>query len=245
MKSFLKQIAKQIFNKHTIKELKDICVVLPSRRATFFFKKELSELTEMPFVSPYVFSIDDFVTELSGLQIADQVTLTFELFDLYKKHDESISFEEFITWGNTVLKDFDLIDQYLVPDVKALFNYMSEAEALSRWEPDSNRPVVPTANTRSYFKLYETLGKVYYEFRQHLQNQKSAYRGMAYRLLAEDFEQVDLEDVNYTHFYFVGLNALSKSEEQIISRLVKSKRATCFWDTDEWFMGSIIRPAMS
>ncbi|KPM49514.1 PD-(D/E)XK nuclease family protein [Jiulongibacter sediminis] len=238
MNSFLKTTAQQIFDQHTIKELKDLCVVLPSRRATFFFKKELSEFSETPFVSPHVYSIDDFVTELSGLQIADQVTLTFDLFELYKKHDESISFEEFITWGSTVLKDFDLIDQYLVPDVKALFNYMSEAEALSRWEPDSSRPIEATANTRSYFRLYEILGKVYYEFRQHLQNQKSAYRGMAYRLLAEDFEQIDIDDVEFSHFYFVGLNALSKSEEQIISRLVKSKKATCFWDTDQWFMNS-------
>lgn len=238
MKSFLRQTAQQIFEQHSIKDLKNLCVVLPSRRATFFFKKELSDFSETPFISPHVFSIDDFVTELSGLQIADQVSLTFDLFELYRKHDESISFEEFIAWGSTVLKDFDLIDQYLVPNVKALFNYMSEAEALSRWEPDSSRPIEATANTRSYFRLYETLGKVYYEFRQHLQNQKSAYRGMAYRLLAEDFEQIDTDDLQYSHFYFIGLNALSKSEEQIIGRLVKAKKATCFWDTDKWFMDS-------
>ncbi|MCR9065977.1 MAG: PD-(D/E)XK nuclease family protein [Cytophagales bacterium] len=237
MQTFLQQTTAKIFERHSLNELKDVCVILPSRRATFFFKRDLGELSEVPFISPQVYAIDDFVCELSGLQLADPVTLLFELYQLYSRH-EDIPFNEFITWGNTVLKDFDLIDQYLVPDVKALFNYMSEAEALSRWEPDSSKPIVPTENTASYFKLYDTLSKVYYEFRQTLIEKGLAFRGMAYRLLAEDLERIVLEDLAFSHFYFVGLNALSKSEERIISRLVKAGKATCYWDTDTYFMNS-------
>jgi CRISPR/Cas system-associated exonuclease Cas4 (RecB family) len=238
MSTFLSSAAKTVFNHCKLKDLRNIAVILPSRRSSFFFKSELAQLSEIPFISPEVFAIDDFVCNLSGLQISDQVSLFFDLFQEYQKVDESIKFEEFVSWAPTVLKDFDLIDQYLVEDVKALFNYMSEIEALKRWEPDSSKPIENTDHTASYFKLYENLSTVYFEFRKTLINQNRAYRGMAYRLLAEDLEQIVLDDLSYTHFYFIGLNALSKSEEKIISTLVKAKNATCIWDTDVWFMNS-------
>jgi RecB family exonuclease len=238
MSSFLFQAAQTVYSQNELKELKNVCVVLPSRRASFFFKNELAKLSEIPFLSPEVFAIDDFVCNLSGLQISDQVSLFFDLYEEYSKVDNQLTFEEFVTWAPTVLKDFDLIDQYLVEDVKALFNYMSEVEALKRWEPDSSKPISSSDHTLSYFTLFENLSKVYFEFRKSLMAQNRAYRGMAYRLLAEDLEQIMLEDLNYTHFYFIGLNALSKAEEKIISTLVTAKKATCIWDTDEWFMST-------
>ncbi|AWV96851.1 PD-(D/E)XK nuclease family protein [Arcticibacterium luteifluviistationis] len=236
MTSFLSESAESVFKANKLNDLKDVCVVLPSRRATFFFKKELANLSETPFISPKVFAIDDFVCNLSGLQISDQVSLIFDLFECYKLFDTSVKFEEFITWAPTVLKDFDIIDQYLVQDVEGLFNYMSEAEALNRWQPDSEKAIETTAQTHAYFELYDNLKKVYFEFRKRLN--KKAYRGMAYRLVAEDLEQIVDADLGYRHFYFIGLNALSKSEEKIISTLVDNKMATCYWDTDEWFMNS-------
>jgi len=205
MTSFLSESAESVFKANKLNELKDVCVVLPSRRATFFFKKELANLSETPFISPKVFAIDDFVCNLSGLQISDQVSLIFDLFECYKLFDKSVKFEEFITWAPTVLKDFDIIDQYLVQDVEGLFDYMSEAEALNRWQPDSEKAIETTAQTHAYFELYDNLKKVYFEFRKRLN--KKAYRGMAYRLVAEDLEQIVDADLGYRHFYFIGLNA--------------------------------------
>ncbi|MGR3809452.1 PD-(D/E)XK nuclease family protein [Jiulongibacter sp. NS-SX5] len=235
---FLQKSAIEIFKNHSLQDLRDVCVILPSRRSTFFFKKELSELSEKPFVSPHVFAIDDFVTELSELQISDQVSLIFDLFHLYKKHDPEVSFEEFITWGSTILKDFDLIDQYLVPDVKGLYSYMSEAEALSRWDVSADAEFSFSSGSKAYFSFFETIGKVYFELKQQLQSSGKSYKGMAYRNVAEGFDQVLSEDLPYLHYYFVGLNALSLSEEKIITKLVKSQKGTCFWDTDAWFMDS-------
>ena len=238
MDSFLKEAARNVFESHSLGEIKDVCIVLPSRRASFFFKNELSKLSDTPFLSPTVYAIDDFVCKLSGLQISDQVSLIFDLFSCYSKLNKEIKFEDFISWAPTVLKDFDLIDQYLVPDITSLFKYMSEAEAMKRWEPDSSKAIEITEHTSSYFRLYDELNALYFDFRELLEVEKKAYRGMAYRLLAEDLENIDLADLGYSYFHFIGLNALSRAEEQIVSILVKAEKAMCIWDTDEWFMHS-------
>ena len=82
MQPFLDKIAEQIAGRHQIENLKDVCVILPSRRATHFFKRSLASLSEKPFISPHIFAIDDFICQLSGLQIADPISLIFELFDV-------------------------------------------------------------------------------------------------------------------------------------------------------------------
>jgi hypothetical protein len=236
MLPFLDKVAGEIFTIHSLDRLKDTCVVLPSRRATHFFRRALAAQSDKPIISPHIFAIDDFICELSGLQIADPITLLFELFNCYSAVENEISFEKFIRWAPTVLKDFDLIDQYMVPDVRQLFAYIDEAEAISRWSPEAEKPIAVTDYTADYFSFNRTLANVYYRFNQVLQEKEIAYRGKAYRQVAESLFDFLKEEMPYEHFYFVGLNALSTSEKSIVTQLVKSKRATCFWDTDHYFM---------
>ena len=133
MQTFLERSAQHIYSQHTHAQLSKVCVVVPSRRATLYFKQALSKFSDVPFLAPDVFAVDDFVLEITGLRQIDSVTLLFELFDVFKEIDPNVTFEKFITWATTLLNDFDKIDQYLV-DAKALFSYMSEAKALERWQ---------------------------------------------------------------------------------------------------------------
>lgn len=235
MKSFLNEAAEHIFSKHEAPQLKQVCIVLPSRRAVGFMKKELAKCSKVPFLSPRIFSIDDFVKQLSGLKVADNLTLLFELYDVFQKNDDRIVFDEFMAWAPTVLSDFDLIDQYLVPNPQQLFDYISEVEALKRWDLTE---LSRQTSAKTYFERFETIGKVYEGFKKQLLSKDLAYRGMAYRSLAEEFSSFLEEGDQFSYYYFVGLNALSKSEQSIISQLVEAKKATCLWDTDEFFMNS-------
>src|SRR5690606_37582373 len=49
-----------------------------------------------------------------------------------------------------------------------------------------------------------------------------------------------IEQINFnkSHFYFLGFNALSKSEEKIISALVRMKKATFFSDIDAFYFNN-------
>jgi PD-(D/E)XK nuclease superfamily len=249
--TFLQKTAHYIFNKYSDpKELENICVILPTRRAVYFFKRALAQCSDRPFLAPEVVAIDDFVTQKCGIQIADPVSLLFELFDVYKQVDGSINFEKFLGWASVLLQDFDKIDQYMV-DPKFLFEYITEARAIERWRVDWPNSNVhnESATTKNYFELFANLSQVYLIFRQQLQSQSRAYRGMAYRILAENAFELLLntspsegsgvekaQKSEAEMFFFVGFNALSKSESVIFQTLIKAKRAECLWDTDTYYM---------
>ena len=240
MQTFLERSATHIYSQHNHGQLSRVCVVIPSRRGTLYFKQALAKLSEVPFLAPDVFAIDDFILEMTGLRQIDQVALLFELYDIFKEIDPNVVFEKFITWANILLSDFDKIDQYLV-DAKALFSYISEAKALERWqmqlgESQKDRNL-KTDRTDRYFKLFENIYIVYDKLRNRLTEKGLVYRGMAYRDLAEKVETYILEKDRHIKYYFVGFNALSDAEEKIIRTLLKRKNfAETLWDTDTYIM---------
>ncbi|MDZ7898553.1 MAG: DUF559 domain-containing protein [Arcicella sp.] len=244
MQTFLERSAKHIYDQHTHAQLSKVCVVVPSRRSSLYFKQALSKFSDVPFLAPDVFAVDDFVLEMTGLRQIDSVALLFELFDVFKEIDSNVAFERFVTWASTLLNDFDKIDQYLV-DAKALFSYMSEAKALERWQMqlgESQRDRnLKTDRTDRYFKLFENIYVVYQNLRNRLNEKGLVYRGMAYRDLAENVDKYILQKDRHLKYYFVGFNALSDAEEKTIRTLLKRNDngkyfAETLWDTDDYII---------
>ncbi|HLO43995.1 MAG TPA: PD-(D/E)XK nuclease family protein [Leadbetterella sp.] len=234
MQSFLETAAQTIFENHQKNDLQHLQVILPSRRAVFFFKKALSNLSEEPFFAPKIASIDDFILTTSGLTTLDNVDIYFEIFEILSSVDSGQSFEKFMSWVPTLLKDFENIDFSLVENPHLLFKYMSEADAISRWELSED--YVFTSTAQSYFSFFDKISIVYEKLKQRLIHAKKCYRGMAYRQVAENPELVLNSELK--KYYFVGLNALSKAEEKIIETLEKANKSTCIWDTDDFYMNS-------
>lgn len=237
---FLEQSARYVFDKHTLAQLKNICVILPNRRAVYYFKRYLARVSKVPFLAPQVFAIDDFVARMSGFNQIDAVGLLFELYETFRKYDPKVDFDRFISWAPTLLRDFDTIDQYLIGDPKALFDYISEAQTIARWNLELtsiNKPLIEsTANTDRYFKLFENIYNVYNDLHNELRIKGYSYRGMSYRLLAEEVDTLLLENRVFEKFYFIGFNAFSNSEEKVIEKLIKANLAEMLWDCDEYFM---------
>lgn len=228
MNSFLGQAAAYIFERHELNALQELKIVLPSRRAALYFRNELAGLSSIPFFSPEVSSVDDFIQGLSGLQRIDPIDLYFESYELWKLQDPGQSFEKFLTWAPTLMRDFDLIDSALLADPHRLFRYMSEAEALKRWDLEEHEF---SEASSEYFTFFDKMAAVYERLNQVLPEKGLSYTGLAYRKAAENVPQNGF-------CYFVGLNALSRAEEKIITTLVKAKRAECIWDSDDFYMNS-------
>ena len=242
MTPFLEHAAGYVFEKYK-NDLEKSVVLLPSKRACFFFKKYLAALAEEPVWSPRILTIDDFITEASELSPIDPVQLLWLLYDVFKETDPSLKFDRFTTWAHTLLADFDKIDLFLA-DAPQLFDYMTEAKALERWqlqetehEPDAdNTKNIPfTEKTTQYFRLWENLNTVYNTLKTRLLDKKQGYRGMMYRQVCENPDKL-LDDEETARYIFVGMNALSKSEEQLIRTLVKREKAEMLWDTDRYYM---------
>lgn len=236
MQTFLQLVAAHILRNHPV-DLGQICIVVPTRRAAFFVMQELANATSEPTMSPAVFAVDDFVEGICTLEIEDSVHLLFELYETFKEIDHDLQFDRFMGWASVLLSDLERIDQYLV-NTDHLFDYLSEARAISRWQENlsSGKTLTGSTGTKQYFSLFENIKTVYANFRDRLLQKNKAYRGMAYRQLAENVDSLLIAGTDYEKIYFAGFNALTESEKKIITRLIKAEKAEVLWDSDRYYM---------
>ena len=238
MKTFLRRTAEHLWAEHGIEELQDIAVVMPSQRGVLYLKKELAYLGDRPFLSPDFHTIEEFALQMTQSELVDPVQLLLEAYTCFKEVDDQVDFDRFISWGQLMLKDFDSIDMYLV-DPRQMFAFLSEVKSLERWgetygEADTQKYI--TAHTKAYFKLYDHLLEVYGRLQTRLTDLGISYRGMAYRDLVNRLVAGKPLAKSYKKIYFIGFNALSKSEEEIIRLLIRQNLAETIWDADAYYV---------
>ena len=133
MKPFLEKIAERLVEKYP-KNMEDIAIVLPSKRSVVFLKSYLSKLINKPIFLPQFFSVEEFVEEVSGLKILDNLSLQFHLYQSYlsKPTKEVDSFEKFLSWSNVLMHDFNEVDRNLV-NAKDIFSNLKNLKELEDW----------------------------------------------------------------------------------------------------------------
>jgi len=232
MQTFLEETARHLLLNHKT-DLADVCVVLPGRRAGIYLKKHISELAQKTLWAPDIFSIEDFLVGLSGYNKLDNVTLTFELYEIHKEIEKENpqTFEEFSKWGQVMLGDFNEIDMSLV-DAGKLFDYLSEVKAIEKWNPDGS-PL--TRAEREYLRFYKSLYKYYQDFNDKLKANKNAYQGLIYRHVAENIESL-MGEKKWKKIYFAGFNAFTKAEEKVIHFLRDTFHAEILRDADAYYL---------
>ena len=245
MQTFLGKTAAHIFGEHPIEELKDIAIVMPSQRGVLYLKKELAVLGDRPFLSPSFFTIEEFALQMTDSSLIDPIKLLLEAFACFKQVDDQVDFDRFISWGQLMLKDFETLDMYLV-DPYQIFSFLSEVKSIERWGKEygeDNPEKFITPHTKTYFKLFEHLLEVYIRLQSSLNAQGLVYRGMAYRKLADYLSAGKALPKSFKKIYFVGFNALSKGEEEIIRLLIKSNLAQTLWDADAYYVDNTFHRA--
>ena len=245
MQTFLGKTAAHIFGEHPIEELKDIAIVMPSQRGVLYLKKELAILGDRPFLSPSFFTIEEFALQMTDSTLIDPIQLLLEAFACFKQVDEQVNFDRFISWGQLMLKDFETLDMYLV-DPYQIFSFLSEVKSIERWGKEygeENPEKFITPHTTSYFKLFDHLLEVYIRLHASLNAKGSVYRGMAYRKLADSLAAGKALPKTFKNIYFVGFNALSKGEEEIIRLLIKNGMAQTLWDADAYYVDNTFHRA--
>ena len=232
MTRFLEQLAEQIWDQYGEK-VSELCIVLPNRRGGLFLKKHLAKKAGKTIWAPVVYSIEDFLMEISGLQLADNIHLLFQLYEIHKEIEgkEAQPFEEFITWGQQLIQDFNDIDSYLA-DAENLFGYLSEARALSVWNLDQ-KPL--TDFQKNYLKFYQSLYQYYKKLAAHLLGNRDAYTGLLFRETATNIKELNRK-IRWEHILFAGFNALTRAEEIIIDFLVIDGKAKLIWDADQYYL---------
>lgn len=243
MKPFLYQVASLFYEKWGA-EVSRLAFVFPNRRTGLFFQKYLSEVADIPLFSPTILTINDLFIQLSGKQSADRISMLFTLYDIYIRQSGSTeTFDEFLYWGEMLLNDFDDIDKYManarmlfsnVTDLREIendFDFLSDeqiAAIRSFWS--SFYPRGDTPNQQQFLAVWQVLYDLYEEFRATMAAEGKGYEGMIFREVVESMERGESPDLPYEQIVFVGLNALSVSEERFLAQLQKREIADFYWD---------------
>ncbi len=246
LKPYLKTLAEQVFKDHK-DNLDQVTLVFPNRRAGLFFRQYLSESLDKPIWSPTIISFEDFVKQMSPLQPLDKLSLIFRLFKTYQKFNPiKEDFEQFYYWGEMLLKDFEEIDKYLV-DAKHLFANISRQKELDQvfdYLTEEQRKVIlqfwerihdhPSKEKEKFIKIWDILFDVYSNFTGELKDVKLGYVGMLYK---EVVRLIEIKTLKLTHNYviFAGFNALTTSEEKIITWVIQQGRGRISWDIDHYY----------
>lgn len=249
MNPFLKQVASYLYSNHR-DELSEFCLVFPGRRAGVFFTAYLNELIEKPMLSPEITTINELISSLTGLQLADQVSLVLKLQEVYSKvtgHQEPL--DEFFFWGEILLADFDDIDKYMlnaddlfrnISDLKELdnqFDYLNEQQKKAIEEFWGNLEKVPHSfNKEKFIGIWIKLAAIYHRFREVLKQDSIGYSGMISREVAELLLTERDAQLKAKKYVFIGFNALNSCEKAIFKKLENQQKAMFFWDFDESYL---------
>ncbi|MDL2256432.1 PD-(D/E)XK nuclease family protein, partial [Parabacteroides sp. OttesenSCG-928-K15] len=244
MLPFLQQIAS-LFYKEYGTGISRMAFVFPNQRAGLFFRKYLAEIAETPLFSPTILTIQDLFLQLSDRRVADRIRTLFKLYEQYSRLSGSPeSFDEFFYWGEMLLNDFDDIDKYrvdarqlftLVTDIREIendFTYLSreQIEAIrtfwSSFYPKGDSP-----NQQEFLKVWQLLYALYEGLRADLAAENKGYEGMIFREVVECLDEERCRrKLDYEKIVFVGLNALSKVDEELLLSLKKLGIADFYWD---------------
>ncbi|MCR4847313.1 MAG: PD-(D/E)XK nuclease family protein [Bacteroidales bacterium] len=229
--NFINSLALLIKEKYDLKK-DELTVVFPNKRAAFYLRSKFKEIYHEDIWLPQMLSIEEAMTQWSGVQLVDAVDMLFELIaidsELYSK-GKSISV--FGSMATQMAKDFDEIDQYGV-DAEHLFSYINDLKRLGTWDLEGSvRP-----GEQDYLVFFENLKRYYDRLHERLDQQGKGYYGMITRRLAELSYDELVSKVRDRKVLFAGFNALTPTEQKIIDKLCKSDHAEVVWDFDHYYV---------
>lgn len=249
MKLFLEELAENFAGRN---DLRNLCFVFPNRRSALFFQKYLGQAAGRAIFSPALKTIEDLFTELSGLKKIDKISALAILYRCYVKvkplreGEQVETFDEFISWGDILLGDFDDMDKYLVPVDKLLVNikdlrdlsvdydFLSQEQKKAiavfcrSFNPDAGLSPDREDKKRMFSETWDILLPLYKEFGKELEQGGLGYGGSIYRKVAENLEIEPLR--KYSRIVFVGLNALNKCELKLLDAIKSEGTGDFYWD---------------
>lgn len=229
MTEFLRKVAEDLHSKHP-EDLKDISIILPSKRSGLFLNKYLSETIGKAFIAPKVITWNDFLEKNTGFTILDNLGLVFKLYESYKEvNKKAEEFEVFNRWSSTILGDFNEIDNYMLP-AKEVYKNLKDIKEIDNWSfltDDLSEMQMDFSN------FWNILGTLYTHFDDNLTREQFGYPGKLKKLLLDHSKDL-VKNQGFT--YWIGFYAISPSEQKLIDLFLSEKKGYVYWDADSFYV---------
>ena len=244
---FLHICIQDILIKHGT-DFSNSIIILPNKRPILFIKKYLSQEITTPCFLPKFYTIQEFFMLHTQRSIVHEIQCIHIIYTLYKKYTGSTeTFEEFYSWGEMLLQDFNDIDTYCIPvedlfaNLSAIkeftntFDYLSEEQIaiITRFWDTTKHTTQQSIQTK-FLTIWQALLNIYKDCKQELSTQKLGYKGMIFREIVENASSmIQLSDS--TKLFFIGFNALNTCEIQLFTFCKTKKQAYFYWDYDQYY----------
>ncbi|MDE7305084.1 MAG: PD-(D/E)XK nuclease family protein [Alistipes sp.] len=247
MTGFLEELARDLYARYG-EELSRRALLFPSRRARLFFVDALTRIAARPMWQPAWCTIDELMSEISGLRAGDRIRLITELYKVYSQfHNEP--FDKFYFWGEMLLADFDTIDKYRIDasqlfrnlaeikEIEADISYLTPAQLqlLSNFWSSLGPEADLSEEKRRFLALWKTLGPIYHAYRQRLSDLGIAYGGMVQRAAADRILAGGFAFPEPRQYVVAGFNALSECEKVLFRFLSTAAETDFYWDYDDYY----------
>lgn len=143
MKPFLQSIAEAYAANEHPRELARMIFIFPNKRAATFFNHYLAATTAAAgttAVHPRTMSVVEFAEGFAdGFAQADRLEMVFILYDVYRRavrrhsgpeEADKVDFNRFVFWADTLLQDFDDVDNALA-DPSEVFRNVTTLKEIS------------------------------------------------------------------------------------------------------------------
>ena len=246
MRSFLEEVARDLYERYGA-GIADRAILFPSRRARLFFVDALGGVADRPMWEPQWTTIDELMSEISGLRTGDRVRLIVELYKVYSEYHAE-PFDKFYFWGDMLLTDFDTIDKYLIDadmlfrnigeikELEADISYLTPAQLqiLAFWS-SFGADADLSEEKRRFLALWKTLGPIYRRYRERLSGLGIAYNGMVQRAAADRIREGAFAFPEPRRYVVAGFNALSECEKRLFRFLSTAAETDFYWDYDTYY----------
>ena len=252
---FLELVARDLLQTYG-NNLSRVTVVLPGKRARLFMNQYLAQNSDKPVWAPRYQTIDELFLELSPYRKAEQIEAVCTLYKVYSRLiGEPKPLDEFYSWGELILSDFDDIDKHLAPAEKIFRNVYDlysiqepyftpeQVEALreffANFSEEGN-----TELKKRFLRLWEIMPKLYEGFKQELKEKGYLYSGALYRDVVErqsrrsEEAQQKLSKLHERQYAIVGFNVVDECEESLF-RMLGEEHTRFYWDYDEMYMKNL------
>lgn len=146
MRDFLSSVARAFLNARA-NSLQRHCFVFPNKRAGKFFLKALRDLSGNPrLLAPDILTMGQLVASIADRNVIDAFQRIFTLYDCYvdlqPEGSQEVDFDNFLYWGETILKDFDQLDMNLVDAQPFFANVKNLREITTNYLTDEQRAIM-------------------------------------------------------------------------------------------------------
>lgn len=229
--NFLQKVVQNCIAKFN--DFENVVFVIPNKRAIVFIKEELKTLN-FKGVLPQFFTIEEWKEFLAKKQCISGISLWIEAYKCYTEIAEEESFDSFLKWIPTTLKDFDDIDMF-TENHKDFFQYMISKERIDNWNLD----IVPENSLiEKNLLFWERLHFLYEKLHHYLEEKNLATQGRINRLAIENTEDFCKKN-NNLQLVCIGFNAFNPKEEQLLQLFKVNEKLHFFWDADFYYLNDI------